>query len=72
MPDYIGLKEFARGVQKLYASFRNVPVFLKVDGRVAPIGIAVQMTELLDGEAIVLVGGESKEPSEFKKGTVTE
>lgn len=72
MPDYTGLKDFARGVQELYKRYGNVPVFLIVDGKVAPFGIAVSMSELLGGENVVLMGGAPRAPSEFKKGTVTE
>ena len=42
------------------------------DDKVAPFGIAIQMSELLDGEAIVLKGGYSGNPCSFKKGSVTE
>lgn len=72
MPTYTGLKDFARGVQKLYKMHGNIPVFIEVgDDKVAPFGIAIQMSELLDGEAIVLKGGYSGNPCSFKKGWVT-
>lgn len=69
---YIGLKDFARGVQKLYKVHGNVPVFVEVDGNVAPFGIALQEGNLLNGEAIAFCGVYSKPRNEFKKGTVTE
>ena len=73
MPTYTGLKDFARGVQKLYKMHGNIPVFIEVgDDKVSPFGIAIQMSELLDGEAIVLKGGYSGNPCSFKKGSVTE
>ena len=73
LPTYTGLKDFARGVQKLYKMHGNIPVFIEVgDDKVAPFGIAIQMSELLDGEAIVLKGGYSGNPCSFKKGSVTE
>ena len=72
-PTYTGLKDFARGVQKLYKMHGNIPVFIEVDNdKVAPFGIAIKMSELLDGEAIVLKGGYSGNPCSFKKGSVTE
>ena len=72
LPTYTGLKDFARGVQKLYKLHGNIPVFIEVgDDKVAPFGIAIQMSDLLDGEAIVLKGGYSGNPLSFEKGTVT-
>ena len=73
LPRYTGLKDFARGVRKLYELHGNIPVFIEVgDDKVAPFGIAIQMSELLDGEAIVLKGGYSGNPRSFEKGSVTE
>ena len=72
IPQYTGLKDFARGVQKLYKMYGNVPVFVEVDGNVAPFGIAFQDVSLLNGEAMTFVGAYSMPRNEFKKGTVTE
>ena len=72
LPRYTGLKDFARGVQKLYKMHGNIPVFLGIgNDMVAPFGIAIQMSELLGGEAIVLEGGFAGTPRSFEKGTVT-
>ena len=72
MPEYTGLKDFARGMQKLYKMHGNIPVFLAVDNNmVAPFGNALQWGELLCGEAIVLMGGHLGYPQSFKKGSVT-
>lgn len=71
-PQYTGLKDFLRGVKKLYKMHGNIPVFLTVDHNiVAPLGIAVQWGELLGGDAIVLMGGHPGYPKSFKKGSVT-
>jgi hypothetical protein len=73
MPTYTGLKDFVRGCKKLLEIHGNVPVFLKTgDGEVAPFGIAITMSELLDGEAIVFAGGIPKKPVEFEKGECTD
>ena len=75
MPKYTGLKDFARGVQKLYKMHGNIPVFLQVDGRVAPFGMVVQSSSLLNGEAMLFLGGESKgedEKEQFEPGDCTD
>ena len=56
IPAYTGLVEFARGVNKLAKMYGNVPVFLSVNGLVAPFGIAVQESSLLGGESITFCG----------------
>ena len=73
-PAYTGLKDFARGVQKLYELHGNIPVFIGVAGEdeVAPFGIAIQQTSLLDGDAIIFRAGPMKSPNSFKKGSCTE
>lgn len=72
-PTYTGLKDFARGVQKLYKLHGNIPVFIGIAGEdeVAPFGIAIQQTSLLGGDAIVFEAGPMKSPSSFKKGSCT-
>ena len=72
IPTYTGLKEFAIGVQRLAELYGNVPVFLEVNGMVAPFGMAVQEGTLLGGDSITFCGGYSKPREEFTKGTVTE
>ena len=72
IPKYTGLAEFARGVKRLAKMYGNVPVFLEVNGMVAPFGIAVQEGTLLGGDSITFCGGYSKPREAFKKGTVTE
>ncbi|MBO6031786.1 MAG: hypothetical protein J6Q22_10060 [Prevotella sp.] len=72
IPKYTGLAEFARGVQKLANIYGNVPVFLEVNGLVAPFGIAVQESSLLGGESITFCGGITGQREAFTKGTVTE
>ena len=72
IPKYTGLAEFARGVQKLAKIYGNVPVFLEVNGLVAPFGIAVQEGSLLGGESITLCGGRTRPREAFTKGAVTE
>ena len=74
MPRYTGLKDFARGVQKLYKMHGNIPVFIGVAGEdtVAPFGIAVQQTSLLDGDAIVFKAGPMRSPESFEKGDCTD
>ena len=59
MPKYTGLKDFARGVKKLYKIHGNIPVFIGVVGEdtVAPFGIAIRQTSLLGGDAIVFKCG---------------
>lgn len=71
-PKYTGLKEFARGVQKLAELYGNVPVFLEVNDMVAPFGIAVQEGNLLNGDSITFCGGYSKPREQFTKGGCTE
>ena len=75
MPKYTGLKDFVRGCQKLLEIHGNVPVFLQVDGRVAPFGMVVQSSCLLNGEAMLFLGGESKGEDEkelFESGDCTD
>lgn len=72
IPAYTGLVEFARGVQKLAKMYGNVPVFLAVNGLVAPFGIAVQESSLLGGESITFYGGITRPREAFTKGVVTE
>lgn len=75
MPKYTGLKDFARGVQKLYKMYGNIPVFIQVDGRVAPVGAAISSSDLLHGNAILFLGGESKgedEKEQFEEGYCTD
>lgn len=72
IPKYTGLAEFARGVQKLAKIYGNVPVFVEVDGNVAPFSLALQEGNLLNGESIAFCGVYSKPRRGFKKGTVTE
>lgn len=71
IPKYTGLTEFARGVKKLAEIYGNVPVFLEVNGLVAPFGIAVQESSLLGGESITLCGGITRSREAFTKGKVT-
>lgn len=73
MKTYTGLKDFVRGCKKLLKIHGNVPVFLEVgDDKVAPFGIALTRSELLDGEAIVFAGSIAKNPRSFEKGDCTE
>ena len=72
IPKYTGLAEFARGAQKLAQTYGNVPVFLEVNGLVAPFGIAVQESSLLGGESITFCGGITRPTESFTKGVVTE
>ena len=75
MPKYTGLKDFARGVQKLYEMHGNIPVFIQVDGRVAPVGMAISSSDLLHGNAILFLGGKSKgedEKEQFEEGDCTD
>ena len=74
LPAYTGLKDFARGVQKLYKLHGNIPVFIGVAGEdeVAPFGMAIQQTSLLGGDAIIFKAGPMKSPNSFKKGSCTE
>lgn len=73
MPRYTGLKDFVRGCQKLLKMYGNVPVFLEAgDGKVAPFGNALTTTALLNGEALVLVGGHPNAPEKFEPGECTD
>lgn len=72
LAEYIGLKDFIRGCKELYKEYGNIPVFVNVEGKLAPFGMAITMGELLQGEAIVLYGGTSKPANQFEKGRVTE
>lgn len=74
LPTYTGLKDFARGVQKLYKLHGNIPVFLGIAGedKVAPFGIAIRQASLLGGDAIIFKAGPKKSPRSFKKGDCTE
>ncbi len=74
MPRYTGLKDFARGVQKLYEIHGNIPVFIGVAGEedVAPFGIAIQQTSLLGGNAIVFKAGPMRSPESFDNGDCTD
>ena len=73
MPTYTGLKDFVRGCQKLLKIHGNVPVFIQTEyGKVAPFGIAVTSTDLLGGDALILVGGNSKTAKEFEPGDCTD
>lgn len=72
---YIGLKDFASGVQKLYKMYGNIPVFIQVDDRVAPVKTAISSSDLLHGNAILFLGGESKgeyEKEQFEEGDCTD
>ena len=74
MAKYTGLKDFSRGIQKLYEIHGNIPVFIGVVGEedVAPFGIAIQQTSLLGGNAIVFKAGPMKSPSLFQPGDCTD
>ena len=73
MPRYTGLKDFVRGCQKLLKIHGNVPVFIQTKhGEVAPFGMAITSTDLLDGNALILVGGDPKTASEFEEGDCTD
>ena len=73
MPRYTGLKDFVRGCKKLLKLHGNIPVFLShPDGKVSPFGIAIQMGELLNGEAMVFCGGEAHDPRSFEPGDCTD
>lgn len=74
LPDYTGLKDFARGVQKLYEMHGNVPVFISVDGTVAPFGIALCGTTYVEGQDAIAFCGHAtvRQGEKYKKGTVTE
>lgn len=73
-PTYTGLKDFARGVKTLYDMHGNIPVFLSVDGKVAPFGIAlVSGTGYIDGqEAIAFCSHSSRDGGKYPKGDCTE
>lgn len=61
IPVYTGLKDFARGVNKLAKMYGDVPVFLSVRDDVAPFGIALLETGILEGkDAIVFYAGKSE------------
>ena len=72
MPDYTGLKDFARGVQKLYELHGNVPVFLSVNDMVAPFGIALLQKNVVEGQDAMVFNAYSNGTGKYKKGTVTE
>ena len=73
MPRYTGLKDFARGIQKLYKEYGNIPVFIEVaDDKVAPFGMAIRMSSLMDCEALVLKGGFPGKPESFEPGECTD
>ena len=73
MPRYTGLKDFVRGCQKLLKIHGNVPVFIQTKhGEVAPFGMAITSTDLLDGNALILVGGNPGVAKEFEEGECTE
>lgn len=73
MPKYTGLKDFARGIQKLYKAYGNIPVFIEVsDDKVAPFGMAIRMSSLMDCNALVLKGGHPKKPESFELGECTD
>lgn len=65
MLKYTHLKEFAKGMAILAKKHGDVPVFLEVDNKTAPFGMALAKTELLGGNAIVLIGGTARPLSEF-------
>lgn len=73
LPTYTGLKDFARGVNKLYKLFGNIPVFLSVDDSVAPFGIALTSgSAYIDGqEAIAFCAHTSLDGGKYPKGTCT-
>ena len=72
MPMYTGLKDFVRGCQKLLKIHGNIPVFIQVEhGEVAPFGMAITSTDLLGGDALILVGGEPGLAKWFEKGECT-
>ena len=73
MPMYTGLKDFVRGCQKMLKTHGNIPVFIQTEhGRVAPFGMAIRSSDLLDCNALILVGGKPRAAKEFKKGDCTE
>ena len=73
MPRYTGLNDFVRGCQKLIKIYGNVPVFIQTKhGEVAPFGMAITSTDLLGGNALILVGGDPKTASEFEEGDCTD
>ena len=72
MPMYVGLKDFVRGCQKLLKLHGNVPVFIQTEhGKVAPFGMAMTSSDLLDSNALILVGGKPRTARECKKGECT-
>ena len=72
MPDYIGLKDFARGVQRLYLMHGNIPVFLSVNEVVGPFGIATLQSDVVEGHDAMVFNAYSNATGKYKKGTVTE
>lgn len=73
IPKYTGLKDFVRGCKKLLSLYGNVPVFIEVaEDKVAPFGMAISMSDLLGGEAIVLKGGYAHNSTEFTESDCTE
>ena len=72
MPAYIGLKDFARGVQKLYELHGNVPVFLSVNDDIGPFGIALLQTDVIEGQDAMVFKAYSNSIGKYQKGTVTE
>lgn len=72
MPDYTGLKDFARGVHKLYELHGNVPVFLSVNDVIAPFGIATLQSDVIEGQDAMVFKAYSNAIGKYKKGTVTE
>ena len=66
MPKYTGLRDFVRGCQKLLELHGNVPVFVQVDDKVAPFGLAVTNSSLLGGNAMLFVGGKCKGDHEME------
>lgn len=57
---YTTLKEFIEGLQILYKSYGDIPVFLKVDDNKAPFGIVYQESSN-NSEYLVLVGYSNSE-----------
>ena len=74
LPTYTGLKDFARGVNTLYKMHGNIPVFLSVDGEVAPFGIALTSgSAYIEGqEAIAFCAHSSSKSGKYPKGDCTE
>ena len=75
IPRYTGLKDFARGVQKLYEMHGNLPVFLQVNESLAPFGLAlVSGCCYIDGQTAIAFCAHANraEGCKYEKGTVTE